>query len=85
MRMSRRWRRWKLGNMTRTNLIARSLNDLGTAAWFGGLLMGASAVNPAAADVSDRVDRSEVVNGAWRRWLPWNTVAMARASSAGPC
>ena len=39
--------------MTRTNLIARSLNDLGAAAWFGGLMMGATAVNPAAADVSD--------------------------------
>lgn len=73
----------KWGNMMRTNLIARSLNDLGAAAWFGGLLMGATAVNPAAADVSDPVDRSEVVNGVWRRWRPWNTVAIGASVVGG--
>ena len=80
----------KLGHMTRTNLIVGSLIDLGAAAaWFGGLMMGATAVNPAGADVSDPVDRgmsrdsrpeclarSQSGTGGIRRWhllTPRNT------------
>jgi hypothetical protein len=62
--------------VTRTNVIARSLNDLGAAAWFGGLLMDATAVNPAAADIDTPTDRGAVVNGVWRRWVPLNAVAI---------
>jgi hypothetical protein len=62
--------------MTRSNLIARSLNDLGAAAWFGGLLMGAAAVNRAPADIDNPTDRGALVNGVWRRWWPLNTVAI---------
>jgi hypothetical protein len=62
--------------MTRSNLIARSLNDLGAAAWFGGLLMGATAVNRAPTDLDDPTDRGRVVNGVWRRWRPVSTVAI---------
>jgi hypothetical protein len=62
--------------MTRTNLIARSLNDLGAAAWFGGLLMGAAAVNRAPTDIEGPSDRGAIVNGVWRRWWPVNTAAI---------
>src|SRR3954453_4947636 len=62
--------------MTRRNLIARSLNDLGVAAWFGGLLMGATAVNRAPADLDDPTQRGAVVNGVWRRWWPLNAAAI---------
>jgi hypothetical protein len=63
--------------MTRSNLVARSLNDLGTAAWFGGVLMGATAANRAPADIDDEIDRGRIVNGVWRRWTPVNLAAMA--------
>lgn len=62
--------------MTRIKLVARSLNDLGVAAWFGGLLMGASAVNRAAADINTPTERGAIVNGVWRRWWPLNIVAI---------
>lgn len=64
-------------DVTRTNVIARSLNDLGAAAWFGGVLMGAVAANRAPADLDDDTARSQVVNGVWRRWWPVNAVAIA--------
>jgi hypothetical protein len=62
--------------MTRTNLIARSLNDLGLAAWFGGALMGATAVNRAPEDISGATARGAAVDGVWRRWRPLNAVAI---------
>jgi hypothetical protein len=62
--------------MTRSNLIARSFNDLGVAAWFGGLLMGAVAVNRAPADIDAPTDRGALVNGVWRRWWPVSTAAI---------
>ncbi|MET0325385.1 MAG: hypothetical protein ABW219_09190 [Ilumatobacteraceae bacterium] len=69
--------------MTRTNLVARSLNDLGTAAWFGGVLMGATAANRAAADITDETDRGRVVNGVWRRWWPVNALAIGAHLAGG--
>ena len=69
--------------MTRTNLVARSLNDLGTAAWFGGVLMGATAANRAPADIADEADRGRVVNGVWRRWWPVNALAVGAHLAGG--
>lgn len=46
--------------MSRRNTIARSLHDLGAAAWFGGSVMGAVGVNGAAAAVRDPADRARV-------------------------
>ena len=39
------------------NTVARTLHDLGLAAWFGGSLMGATGVNGAAAVVEDPTQR----------------------------
>jgi hypothetical protein len=39
------------------NTLARTLHDLGLAAWFGGSLMGAAGVNGAAAVVQDPTQR----------------------------
>ena len=61
--------------MTRTNLIARSLNDLGAAAWFGSALMGAVAVNRTSADAEDGTDRN-AADTIWRRWWPVNAAAI---------
>lgn len=58
------------------NTLARSLHDLGMAAWFGGSLMGAVGVNGAAADVDDPSQRARVANAGWGRWTPVNLVAI---------
>lgn len=52
------------------NTVIRSLHDLGGAAWFGGSLMGAIALNGAAGDVSDPTQRAKVAANGWARWSP---------------
>ena len=61
--------------MARTT-VARSLHDLGVAAWFGGSLMGAIGVNGAAADVDDPTQRARVANAGWGAWTPVNLAAI---------
>lgn len=58
------------------NPVARSLHDLGLAAWFGGSLMGAVGVNGAAAEVPDASLRARVANAGWGRWMPVNALAI---------
>jgi hypothetical protein len=62
--------------MTERNTVVRSLHDLGLAAWFGGTLAGAVAVNGAAADVDDPKRRLHVANAGWARWTPVNLAAI---------
>ncbi|HEX2051098.1 MAG TPA: hypothetical protein VHJ34_10785 [Actinomycetota bacterium] len=57
--------------------LARSLHDVGGAAWFGGSLMGAVGVNGAAAEVSEPGQRARVANAGWARWTPVNLAAIA--------
>ena len=56
--------------MGNDNSLARSLHDLGLAAWFGGSLMGAVGVNGAAAQVEEPKQRLRVANAGWNRWTP---------------
>lgn len=63
--------------MSERNTVVRSLHDLGLAAWFGGSLAGAVAVNGAAADVPDPKMRLRVANAGWARWAPVNAAAIA--------
>ena len=58
------------------NVLARSLHDIGLAAWFGGSLMGAIGVNGAAADVDAPRQRARVANAGWARWTPFNAAAI---------
>ncbi|MDT4938141.1 MAG: hypothetical protein QOG80_1812 [Pseudonocardiales bacterium] len=62
--------------MTR-NTTSRSLHDAGLAAWFGGTLANAVALNPAAAEAHKGRDRGAVVNAGWDRWTPVNAAAIA--------
>ncbi|BBY28894.1 hypothetical protein [Mycolicibacterium sediminis] len=62
--------------MPSRNTVARSLHDLGAAAWFGGSLMGAVGVNGAAAAVRDPRDRAGVAAAGWGKWNPVNAVAI---------
>jgi hypothetical protein len=65
-----------MNRMSERNTVVRSLHDLGLAAWFGGSLAGAVAVNGAAADVPDKTLRLRVANAGWARWTPVNAAAI---------
>ena len=62
--------------MTERNTIARSLSEVGLAAWFGGSLMGAIGVNGAAAEVDRPDQRARVANAGWSKWTPVNLAAI---------
>jgi hypothetical protein len=68
---------------TNRNTVARTLHDLGAAAWFGGSLMGSVGVNGAAADVRDPVDSTKVAQAGWGRWTPVNLAAIAAHLAGG--
>src|SRR5918999_3472044 len=69
--------------MPSTNTVARSLHDIGLAAWFGGSLMGAIGVNGAAAEAESPAERSKVANAGWARWTPVNLAAIAAYVAGG--
>lgn len=58
------------------NTVSRSLHDLGLAAWFGGTLANAIALNPAASVASTASDTGAVANVGWDRWTPVNAAAI---------
>ena len=62
-------------NSTR-NTVVRSLHDMGAAAWFGGSLMGAVALNGASKDISDPAERSKTAASGWARWAPFAAAAI---------
>lgn len=59
--------------MPETHTVARSLHDLGLAAWFGGSLMGAVGVN-GGGDMDAATSR--YATSAWDRWTPVNVAAV---------
>jgi hypothetical protein len=56
--------------------LSRSLHDLGLAAWFGGTLANAVALNPSAGKAGDDSASGRVANTGWDRWTPVNAVAI---------
>ena len=67
-----------IGMAPTDNAVARTLHDVGLAAWFGGSLMGAAGVNGAAAVVEDPTQRLRVADSGWARWTSLGTTASAR-------
>jgi len=65
------------------NTLARTLHDIGLAAWFGGSLMGAAGVNGAAAVVENPTQRLRVANTGWARWTPLNLAGIAAHLAGG--
>ncbi len=65
------------GLMMARNTVSRSLHDVGLAAWFGGTLANAVALNPASGQASSPSDRGQVANTGWDRWTPVNAAAIA--------
>src|SRR4051794_22330207 len=52
------------------------LHDLGLAAWFGGTLANAVALNPAAGQSGSSSRVGAVANEGWDRWTPVNAAAI---------
>lgn len=69
--------------MSDTNSVARSLHDVGLAAWFGGSLMGAVGLNGAAANASDPTQRAKIAVDGWKRWAPVNAAAIGAHLAGG--
>ena len=63
--------------MAERDTVIRRLHDVGLAAWFGGSMAGAAAVDGAAADVPDPKLKLRVANSGWERWTPVKAVAIA--------
>jgi hypothetical protein len=62
--------------MPKSNTVARSLHDLGLAAWFGGSLMGAVGLNAASGQAGEPKERARVADAGWARWTGPNAVAI---------
>ena len=60
----------------KTNVVSRSLHDVGLAAWFGGTLANAVALNKAAGAASDSRSAGAVANTGWDAWTPVNAAAI---------
>jgi hypothetical protein len=60
----------------KTNVVSRSLHDVGLAAWFGGTLANAVALNKAAGAASDSRSAGAVTNAGWDAWTPVNAAAI---------
>lgn len=56
--------------------MSHALHDLGAAAWFGGTLANAVALNPAASRAGDAHEVGAVANTGWDAWTPVNAVAI---------
>ena len=55
---------------------SHSLHDLGLAAWFGGTLANAVALNAAASEAGQSSQVGAVTNAGWDRWTPVNAAAI---------
>lgn len=56
--------------MTVWSTAVRATHVVTNAAWFGGALMGAVALNPAAREGDDARERADIANQGWTRWGP---------------
>ena len=56
--------------MTAYSTTVRATHLLTNAAWFGGSLMGAVALNPAAREGDDAQERADIADEGWNRWGP---------------
>ena len=63
--------------MPQSQFVARTLNDLGLAAWFGGSLMGAVGLNESASRQASNDQAAAVASAGWARWTPLNLGAIA--------
>ena len=62
--------------MSVIGVTSRISHDVGLAAWFGGTLANAVALNSASAAVDDPAQAGAVSNVGWDRWTPVNAAAI---------
>lgn len=58
------------------NVPSRVLHDVGLAAWFGGTLANAVALNPASGYADEPQSTGQVANVGWDAWTPVNATAI---------
>ncbi|MEQ3541180.1 hypothetical protein WHI96_20405 [Pseudonocardia tropica] len=63
--------------MALTPPVARTLHDVGLAAWFGGSLMGVTGLNGALDAVGDPAERERLAGAGWGGWGRIGTAATA--------
>jgi len=56
--------------MSGYSTLVRATHLLTNAAWFGGSLMGAVALNPAAREGDDATEQADIADTGWTRWGP---------------
>jgi len=61
--------------------IGRAAHDIGLAGLLGGHLFGRLALHPSVSAISDRSERGQVVNAAWRRYGVINSLSLAAVVS----
>ncbi len=59
------------------HVVARTMHDLGLAAWFGGSLMGAVGLNGSSASLRNADERLSAATAGWSRFAPVNAVGIA--------
>lgn len=69
--------------MTAYSTIVRATHLLTNAAWFGGSLAGAVALNPAARTGDDARERAQIADEGWRRWGPVQGAAIGLHLASG--
>ena len=57
--------------------VGRAAHDIGLAGLLGGNLFGRLALHPSVTRISDKGERGQVVNAAWRRYGAVNSVSLA--------
>jgi hypothetical protein len=57
--------------------VGRAAHDIGLAGLLGGNLFGRLALHPSVTRISDKAERGQVVNAAWRRYGAINSLSLA--------
>lgn len=62
--------------------VAQVGQQLGAAAWFGGQLFATTGLHPGVQVLSDRGERTKVIDEAWRRYRPYGTAGLCLAKAS---
>src|SRR6266567_3301851 len=75
-------RAWRSDAMAVDNTFSRAMHDVGLAAWFGGSLMGAVALNRVVEAAEPR-QRLDIANKGWAAWTPVNLAGIGAHLAGG--
>ena len=69
--------------MAEPNTALRAMHDVGLAAWFGGSMMGAAGLNPAAEVEGTNKSAARIASVGWKKWTPINAAAIGLHLAGG--